>query len=568
VAERETRPLVRFTGLVVASIAAFALLERLSVGLGRLLPAAYERSFVAPEILERAGRLLLDRVPIGMLALFGAIVALAVIADGRLARWAGLRRASSIASGWDAVEDGAALRWLIGAVTGIATWVLAAYPYNAYFDRLHLADRLLLVLLWAALLWRPLFVIPFAIVASAIAHQFQIPLESYSWTEMELLVRIPILFGAYWVVRSLMRERRPDAFVFLLSCLIAVDWWSSGWGKIRIGWITHPHIEYLLLGAHANGWVGFMDTGAVVRVAEVVAALRVPLMVFTLAVECGALVLLWRRWSLPAFLMLTITFHLGAFALTGIFFWKWIGVDLAFLAFLLQGRRLTRLRIFSPAQFALAVLLIAGSGIWVAGRNLTWFDTPLTYVIRLVGTDAEGGTHALPSGFFRPYSETFVLETFPYLSPHPQLTGPMGVTQRRKVANALLGARDSADVVALERTLGASRHDPERSALFDRFVSRTLQTWNRGAPREVLSFISAPRHLWTFPLDAEWRGSPAIVSVDVIEITNLYEGAALREIRRRRLRTIDVGRASESPRSEVSAASGRDRPDSGPACCA
>ncbi|HSJ62554.1 MAG TPA: hypothetical protein VK922_01490 [Gemmatimonadaceae bacterium] len=554
--ERETRPLVRFTGLVVASIGAFALLERLSVGLGRLPPAAYERSFVAPEVLERAGRLLLDRVPIGMLALLGAVVVLALIADGRLARWAGLRRISSIASGWNAVEDGAALRWFVGGVTGIATWVLAAYPYNAYFDRLHLGDRLLLVLLWAALLWRPLFVIPFAIVASAIAHQFQIPLESYSWTEMELLVRIPILFGAYWVVRSLMREHRPDAFVFLLSCLIAVDWWSSGWGKIRVGWIMHPHIDYLLLGAHANGWLGFLDAGVVERVADVVAALRVPLMLFTLAVECGALILLWRRWSLPAFLMLTITFHLGAFALTGIFFWKWIGVDLAFLVFLLRGRRITRLWIFSPAQFALSVLLIAASGIWVAGRNLTWFDTPLTYVIRLVGVDARGGTHALPAGFFRPYSETFVLETFSYLSPHPQLTGPMGVTQRREVANALLAARDSADVAALESTLGTSRYDPERSARFDRFVARTIQTWNRGAPGGALAHVSAPRHLWTFPLEAEWRGSPAIVSVDVIEITNFYDGAALREIRRRRLRTIDVGRTAESPRSEVSAASG------------
>jgi hypothetical protein len=548
VAERDARPLVRFTGHVVASIAAFVLLERLIVGLGRLPPAAYERSFVAPEILGRAGRLLLDRVPIGVLALCGAIAAIALIADGKRARFAGLRRALSIASGWSAVENGAALRWLIGVVTGIATWVLAAYPYNAYFDRLHLADRLLLVLLWAALVWRPLFVIPFALAASAIAHQFQIPLESYSWTEMELLIRIPILFGAYWVVRSLMREHRPDAFVFLLSCLIAVDWWSSGWGKIRVGWITHPHIDFLLLGAHANGWLGFMDTGAVERVAEVVAALRVPLMVFTLAVECGALVLLWRRWSLPAFLLLTITFHLGAFALTGIFFWKWIGVDLAFLAFLLRGRRITRLRVFSPAHFALSVLLIGGSGIWVAGRNLTWFDTPLTYVIRLVGTDAEGGTHALPAGFFRPYSETFVLETFPYLSPHPQLTGPMGVTQRREIANALLGARDSAGVAALEHALGASRHDPERSARFERFVSRTIQTWNRGAPGGALAHVSAPRHLWTFPLGAEWSGSPAIVRVDVIEITNLYDGAALREIRRRRLRTIDVGGGADPTR--------------------
>ncbi len=189
---------------------------------------------------------------------------------------------------------------------------------------------------------------------------------------MELQVRIPILFGAFWIVRSLVGERRADLFVFLLSCLIAATWWASGWGKVRIGWITHPHIDLLLLGAHANGWLGFLESDAAVRIAHVVAAVRIPLMIFTLVVECGALLILWRRWSLPAFLVLTSTLHIGAFALTGIFFWKWILIDLAFLTFLLHRRRVERLRIFSFAHFALADALILGSRAWVAARNLTF----------------------------------------------------------------------------------------------------------------------------------------------------------------------------------------------------
>jgi hypothetical protein len=534
---REARAVLPLVGEALAILAAFALLERMIVGLGRLHPSAYEQAFFSPQLATRSVGLLMSRVPVWAIAGFIALMVLALIVDASHNSSAGRRSLARIFGSWRNVEHGTALRWLIAAATGVTMLALAAYPYNAYFDRSHLADRLLLAACWGALIWRPVFALPFALIASAIAGQFQVPLQSYSWTEMELLVRIPILLGTFWIVRSLARDQRIDVFVFLLACLIAVTWWSSGWGKLRVGWITHPHIDLLLVGAHANGWLGFMESERIVRIAHAIAAVRIPLMLATLVVECGALFVLWRRWSLPAFLVLTSTFHLGAFALTGIFFWKWILIDAAFLTFLLQGRRVAHLRIFSPAHFALAVVLVLGSRVWVAARNLTWFDTPLTYVISVEGVDADGGVHVLPAGFFRPYTETFVLETFPYLSPHVQLTGPMGVTQRRGIADALLAARTASDVFALERSLGASRFDPDRSVRFDEFVARWLRATNGAGARASLAL---PRHLWTFPLDTDWDGAPAILMARVVESTRFYDGTAVREIRRRTLRWIDV----------------------------
>ena len=537
--ERDSPPLLPFAGLVVAGVVAFALLEPLVVGLGRLPPAAYERAFFAPEIPARVVHLVRTRLPVAAIAAGVLVIVLAVVADGLLARSAVRRRLVGVAAGWDAVEEGRALRWLVGAITGVAALSLAAYPYNLYLDRAHLADRLLVVALWGALLWRPIFALPFALVAGAVAHQFQLPLGSYSTTELELLVRVPILLGAWWIVRALVRDRRPDAFVFLLCCLMAVTWWSSGWGKLSVGWITHPYVHLLLLGAHANGWLGVLRTGTVEQIADVAQAVRVPMMLLTLAVECGSLLVLARRWTLPAFLALTIAFHLGAFALTGILFWKWILVDAAFLAFLLRGRRIDRLRIFGGRRLALAVLLVVGQRAWIRAQDLTWFDTPLTYSIRLEGLDAAGGTHALPAGFFRPFAETFVLETFPYLSPHPQLTGAMGVTRSRALADALVVARDPAAVFELER-LAAPRSDTALATNFDGFVARSLRTANRrgaeGHPRRP----GVPRHLWTTPLDAGWPGRPAIVRVRVVEVTSFYDGRHLRVLRRRLLRTIDV----------------------------
>ena len=547
-AERGSPPLLPFAGLVAAGVLSFALLERLVVGLGRLPPAAYERAFFAPEIPARVAHLLRTRLSTAAVVAVVVLVALALAADAVLARSAVRRRLAGVAAGWDAVEEGSALRWLVGAITGVAALSLAAYPYNLYLDEAHLGDRLLVVALWGALLWRPILALPFALVAGAVAHQFQQPLGSYSTTELELLLRVPILVGAWWIVRALVRDRRADAFVFLLCCLMAVTWWSSGSGKLDVGWITHPYVHLLLLGAHANGWLAGLSTLAVERAAEVVRAVRVPMMLLTLAIECGSLLALARRWTLVAFLTLTIAFHLGAFALTGILFWKWILVDVALLAFLLREGRLGRLRIFGGWRLALAILFVVGQRAWIRAQDLTWFDTPLTYSIRLEGIDAAGGAHALPAGFFRPFAETFVLGTFPYLSPHPQLTGPMGVTRSRPLAEALVAARDPAAILALER--GAlPRPDAQLALRFDDFVARSVRTANRLRAEGRLARPGVPRHLWTMPLDADWPGRPAIVAVRVVEVTSFHDGRHLRAIRRRQLRTIVVETgAARSPR--------------------
>jgi len=237
-AERASHSIAPFVGAALATVAIFKLLAGPIDALGRLPPAAYQQTFFTREIPLRAIHLLRDRAPAALLVAGAALLAMAFVADAMLVRSAGRHRLRRLFAGWEELEDGAALRWLVIAVTGISAYALSTYNYNAYFDRAHIADRVLLVVLWAFIAWRPIFTLPFALAATAVVAQFDIPLRGYSWTEMELLSRIPILLAAFWIVRAFTREKSIDAFVFLWCCLIAVTMWSSGWGKLRIGWIT------------------------------------------------------------------------------------------------------------------------------------------------------------------------------------------------------------------------------------------------------------------------------------------------------------------------------------------
>jgi hypothetical protein len=351
---------------------------------------------------------------------------------------------------------------------------------------------------------------------------------------MGVVLRFPVLFGAFWIVRAVTGRRQSDVFVFAWCCLLAATYWTSGLGKLRVGWLSHPHVHLLLVGAYANGWLAFLEPKAVERAARIVASLAQPFMLFTLLVECGALVLLWRRWSLVAFLVLATAFHLGAFALTGIFFWKWILIDAMLLAYLVRDHRPVRLPIFTPGLFALSVAAILASPLWTPSENLTWFDTPLTYTLELEGVDTRGASHTLPAGFFRPYADAIVLGPAGATVPHAKLTRAMGVTMDRSLAESLEGARSAESVFAIERARGTVRVDSAARAAFDDFVGSYAANARCASERDpiLLRIIGVPRHLWTFPLDAALPCGVRLAQVRVFERTAFFDGTSLRMIRR------------------------------------
>jgi hypothetical protein len=528
-----SRPRLAFASRLVAILVTFRIIDVLIQRLG-------ERPIIAYGEVGRWWQLASSRIPWWLAAYVVGVVGVAFLVDRRWLGGDGWRRVRGLTAGWDALDEGRSLRWLVVGITGVAAWALSCYSRNLYLDTWNLADRLLIVALWLAIAWRPIFVLPFALAGVATGAQFLIPLGFISRTEMGVILRFPILFGAFWIVVVMTRWRDSDLFVFAWVCLLAATYWTSGLGKLRVGWLTHPHVHFLLLGAYANGWLAGVDVRVIERAARWVASMAYPLMLFTLIVECGSLVMLWRRWSLIGFFVLATAFHLGAFAMTGIFFWKWMLVDAMLLVYLLRGQRLARLAIFTPSLFGLSVVAILASPLWVPSENLTWFDTPLTYVLDFVGVDAKGASHQLPAGFFRPYGDAIVLGPAGATPPHPKLTRGMGVTMDRSVAAALEAAGASDSVLAIEKARGIERGDSAASAVLDKFVATYAANARCAKERDpaLLRAFGVPRHLWTFPLDASIPCGVPIERVRLVERTVYFDGDHLRTIRQIVLREV------------------------------
>ena len=153
-----SRPTLVFAGTILGVLATF---RELDVLIGRLA----QRPVIAFDEVGRWWQLASSRVPWSAAAIGVALLVVAAVVDVRWLGGIGSRRIASLFEGWSALEDGPALRWFVVGVTGVAAWALSCYARNLYFDTLHVPDRLLVVALWIAIAWRPVFVLPFALVA-------------------------------------------------------------------------------------------------------------------------------------------------------------------------------------------------------------------------------------------------------------------------------------------------------------------------------------------------------------------------------------------------------------------
>jgi hypothetical protein len=513
--------LVARTGLLLmAALVPELLLMRIT----HLSEAAYEGSFLGLALLER-----LAAAGIPGLALLGGLAGVLAIAA-----WA-----RSLGPGWSDFEHAARLRWLTVLLAGMLAWVYASLDYNFYFDRSHGFDRLLLIVLVPLIAWRPVFTPVFVIVLLTVIWQFTYPIGGFSWAVPIVPVRVLLLFTALWALRLITKQVRTTDFLFVLCCMIAANYWASGWEKLRLDWVAIDRIGYLLPSTYANGWLGFASPDTIAMITKAVIALNGPAKLATLLVECGALLILWRRTTVRTVLTAAIVLHAVIFLLTGIGFWQWSVLN-ALVILLFFGRQSPGFEIFTRPRLVLSLLLIGGSALWSRPVRLAWMDARATYTYRLEASGDRGGTHTLAPAFFAPYDYPFTLSGFRYLVDARRLPVTWGATNT-VVAKALNEALTAEHVVALEEQLGRNDYDPGRSEDFDRFVRRFVATWERRDGRgRWFAPIKAPATLWTFPRSDPVLGSERIVHVTVYEVLSFFDGERYTEIRRTPIRVIRI----------------------------
>ncbi len=508
-------------------IAVFVVIDRVVRGIADLGGAGYREPVLLLELLSQQPVLIA-----------GACVGAVVLA----------LRDRSFGPVWPSFDRGWSLRVPVGVIVVELTWAYAFYDYNLWADRLHAFDRLALVAIAGLALWRPVFLAPWAILVSMLAFQFRYPIGIDQLSEVFQLVRITELFVAVVLIRLVTSRWYRSEFMLATLALLASAYWASGIGKLRLGWFSvGPHLDSLFFATYGNGWLGFLSADSASAFGRALGPFLWPLLIAGALVEIGALALLWGRRPLRYWLVAAIAFHLGVFALTGIFFWKWIVFEVALLAFLRRDRLIDHLPIFDLRHAVIATALIIAGPVWAHPVDLSWLDSPVNYVYRFEASSSDGTTQTLAPEFFRPHDYLFTLSPFGYLSTEPVLPVVWGATRDRQTLDALSTADGKAAIFEIEAEFGSAAFDADRAAALDAFLVEFIGNWNRRQSRSSgLSVIGAPPQLWTFastPDDSPSDDSPSddrIESVTVWQVMTYWDGDRYEEIRTTKVREIAI----------------------------
>lgn len=452
--------------------------------------------------------------------------------------------------GWGAfkAERDLDIKYFIVAVELIIAWAFSNYEFNFLYNQPHVLDRVLIIILALLILVHPYFLPLFTLVAFVIFSQFlHAGIGPYTQLDKQPVFDLLILASVFVILRLFVRIKTVP-FVFLALCLLASFYFVPGLGKLQIGplpwsWLLENKLHNLFVSSYVNGWLGFADQATILSLANVLQPLDVPFQAFTLIIEVGMLFIVVRKRLSIALLLGAMGLHIGILAASGIFFWKWLLVDAAFLLLLWQNRAEPALhQMFNPRYGLLSMVLILFSPYFFRPATLAWFDTPLNNVYHLEVVDSEGSTHRVDAGYIAPYDVIFAQNRFYYLSETDVLTYTYGSTSDYNLAQALEDAGTDEVISELKRTFGSNWYIAQDAQNFDRFIQSYFHNLNAGIStqgRQVLPLLPlAPHHIHSFP-----AGDLGLIRFPIREVRVrfqevYYDGEALRILQDRLIREI------------------------------
>lgn len=462
------------------------------------------------------------------------------------------------ATSWRRLDPRGRARLFVLVSAGILVWAFVTYDDNLYYGQAYDLDRAVLIVALAALAVHPAALPALLVVLMALAAQAHFPLPEgrWMWPDKLLPLMVLVVFQAFVLVRAVLRDRvRPALLPVALLCCVGAIYGRAAVNKLMLGpspftWVLDNDLSDLLMSAHVQiGWPDGVSTEGVLRMRRVLHGLHVPLAVATIAVEIAGFFLL-TRWRLTRVLLVGFAcLHAAILLCSGIFFWKWIVVDLALLAYLALLRRdagAAKGEATVPAEgygrwlkIVAPVVMLAGP-LYLHDAGFAWFDTKLVSRFEVHAVGESGARYPVHPRFFAPYEMVMEQSRHGYAFDQPVLTGTFGTTMSWETRSILRDARPE-DARAIAERQGRTDYSPEGAETFAMFVRRYVEEAERRGERvSWRSALAPPFHFRSAVPDDRFDLQEPVRAIEIRFVETLHTDEGLHRTRDVVVRTIDL----------------------------
>jgi hypothetical protein len=265
-----------------------------------------------------------------------------------------------------------------------------------------------------------------------------------------------------------------DLLVLFATALHFGNYFYAGLIKAALGdspvdWVLNNRTELLVLTAWDSSVlpVSFSDALSGFTY-EAIAKIRVVTNFITIAIQLLAVVAIVRlRWAILVTLGYDVL-HTIIFITTGIFFWKFIILNLAIVAAL---SAMGVAEIPRRLKMGLASTVILSPFVFHIMPSFAWLDTPAINQVRLIAIADDGNEYRVPSNYFLAASVNFAQNRWVWPGQGPFPTQTWGTTRNNRVAKE---AQDCPN--------------------WDRTTERVFRTPSFGMPRERIERVVRRGH--------------------------------------------------------------------------
>lgn len=433
---------------------------------------------------------------------------------------------------WQDIDSSGAVRGVVLLSAGIIAWAFSCYEVNYFYNQLHLLDRFLVAIFFLGLIFHPGFISLFLLASLTILGQFDGPVSSIDWIDKIVIFKMLILFNAALFVKLRIDVSAP-LMLFLLVCLFSANYYFAGVSKLLgspnwTEWLTKDELHNLVVSAYLAGWNLFSTDSELYNYIPFLKSTTPLLLWGTVIIEICALFTLAHRHMLGIFCMMRIGFHVSIFILTGVFFWKWILVNVLVLYYCYRDRSGIINEICSRKYFAASLVLILFSYYTFRPVRLSWFDTRFFQYYKSYAIDENNLEYEIGTEFFAPYDMAFAQARFSYLVQEPTLVDCFGTNFQYDIAKYLMAGSSVEDIPKLKewakkRKLGVEHYNPEGVATFNDFISKftsnKLAAKNKGGFQwsKFFELVGPPNHIMQIP-----RENPFEYQVEVKSVRTRY----------------------------------------------
>ena len=384
--------------------------------------------------------------------------------------------------------------------------------FNHYHGEWFLADRILLIVLAGYAVVNPYSLPLYLIQLVLLTNQLEVPdVVDYDRTHKSLILPILLSFWVFLVFKQWFTQRiRWTSFVLVMLSILSSWYLKAGIAKYQIDWPNSNNLYNMLAAAVDTGWLHTWNPEWLRQVGAFVDEYHVALQYGGLIVEIllPLLLLLHRRVALVC-LAGFISFHVLVYALSGIFFWQWIVMELIIAGVLIIDSSYAA-RLFTRENLAIYWALLLINPLFIQVTKLAWLDCGYVNSYTFYLMNDRGDEQRLDSSFFAPYDVGFAKNRFYYLREEKHLARTLGQCYDPNLVTLVATWPTRAATQNRQRTdayrneHGMASYQAEKAEAFVHFL-RTFAQNKLAYDPHWISRIDVPLHMEQGPNQQDFR---------------------------------------------------------------